>query len=304
MADISSRVKLFLHKKNHIILLTPAIILLLLLSIYPLMYSLNLSFSRWQLGTSPDTSEYVGFANYIWLFNNTQFWNSLGVTLKILFLSVGIEFLLGMGLALLFDSKLKGINKAVPIILLPIMLTPAVVGLIWRLLLNEQFGIINYYLTQLGIKPVNWLSSTSIAPMAIALVDVWQWTPFLFLIFFAGLKALPIDIYEAADVDGASYINKFLYITLPLLKVPIAIALIIRTTDFLKIFDQVYMITFGGPGNSTETLGLFAYKLAFINASLGRASATSYILLIISIIFGLSLLKFMKQEKQKQRSII
>jgi len=299
MADISSRVKLFLHKKNHIILLTPAIIILLLLSIYPLIYSLNLSFSRWQLGTSPDTSKYVGFDNYIWLFSDAQFWNSIMVTLKILFLSVGIGFLLGMGLALLFDSKLKGINKAVPIILLPIMLTPVVVGLIWRLLLNEQFGIINYYLIKLGIKPISWLSSTAIAPMSIVLVDVWQWTPFLFLILYASLKALPIEIYEAADVDGASYIQKLLYITIPLLKVPIAIALIIRTTDFLKIFDQVYMITFGGPGNSTEILGLFAYKLAFINANLGRASSASYILLILSIIFALGLLKLMRKEEQE-----
>ncbi len=261
----------------------PAFLAIAIILIYPLGYSLWLSFHEWTLRGFRQGIPWVGLDNFIGLFRNVEFINSLRITGVFMLAAVGIEFLLGMGLALLLNHDLRGKNIMRSLILLPMMCTNVVIGLTFRLLLNYEFGMVNFYLGALGLERIEWLSKPAVAMPAVILVDVWNTTSFVALLLLAGLQALPDEPFEAARIDGASAWQTFIYLTLPLLRQTILVALLWRVIDTFRIFDVIYLLTAGGPARATETVSIYVYRYGFQSFNLGLASAASYIMILIML---------------------
>lgn len=278
--------KKLIKKIEPIFYIGPAFLVMIAVIAYPLGYALWLSFHRWTLRTFRIEIPFIGLENYLRLFSNPDFINSLRTTFTFVLLAVAFEFIFGMGLALLLNHEIRGKNLFRSLILLPMMCTNVVIGLTWRLLLNYQYGIVNYYLGRIGISAVEWLSSPQIAMTSVVIVDIWNTTSFVALMLLAGLQSLPIEPYEAAEIDGASGIQTFYYLTLPLLKPFILVALIWRFIDTFRIFDVIFLLTAGGPGRVTETVSIFIYRYGFSTFNLGVASASSFIMLLIMLIIA------------------
>jgi multiple sugar transport system permease protein len=198
-------------------------------------------------------------------------------------LAISIEFILGMLAALLLNHEIKGKGLFRSFILLPMMCTNVVIGLTWRLLLNYQYGLVNYYLGQLGILPIEWLSSPKVAMTSVVIVDVWNTTSFVALMLLAGLQSLPEEPFEAARMDGASSLQTFYYLTLPLLRPIILVVLLWRFIDTFRIFDVIYLLTAGGPARVTETVSIYVYRYGFQSFNLGIAAAAAFIMLLIML---------------------
>ena len=261
-------------------LVLPATLFLILFSIYPLIFSFRLVFFKWFLN-KPNPPSFIGLSNIQNVLLDARFWNSLKVTLIILLIAVTIETLAGLFLSLLFRDKVYGKRIIISLLMIPIMISPMVIGIIWRFILNPEIGIANYILKMVGLQPLIWLGDIKYALSTIILIDIWQWTPFLFIIFLSGMQGISPNLYEAAEVDGASEWGLIRYITIPMLKPIMYIGILIRSIDSFKMFDLVYILTRGGPVNSTETASLYIYKTRFNFFNMGKASTMSYILLII-----------------------
>jgi multiple sugar transport system permease protein len=269
-----------------VLYIAPAFLVLIIILIYPLGYSFWLSFHNWTLRDFIRGVPWVGLKNYIDLFNNSDFINSLRVTFLFVVSAIAIEFTLGMSLALLLNRNLHGKGIIRSMILLPMMCTNVVIGLTWRLLFNYEFGIINFYLSQLHLTPVEWLSVPSLAMVSVIIVDVWNTTSFVALMLLAGLQSLPDEPFEAARIDGATSWQTFAFITLPLLRQSILVALLWRLIDTFRIFDVIYLLTAGGPAHATETVSIYVYNYGFKSFNLGYASAASYIMIFIMLIIA------------------
>jgi multiple sugar transport system permease protein len=261
-------------------LVLPAALFLILFSIYPLIFSFRLVFFKWFLN-KPNPPSFIGLSNIQNVLLDSRFWNSLKVTLIILLIAVTIETLAGLFLSLLFRDKVYGKRIIISLLMIPIMISPMVIGIIWRFILNPEIGIANYILKMVGLQPLIWLGDIKYALSTIILIDIWQWTPFLFIIFLSGMQGISPNLYEAAEVDGASEWGLIRYITIPMLKPIMYIGILIRSIDSFKMFDLVYILTRGGPVNSTETASLYIYKTGFNFFNMGKASTMSYILLVI-----------------------
>lgn len=277
--------------------IAPAFIVLAIVILYPLGYALWLSIHQWMLRTFRQGVPFVGLDNYIDLFSNPDFLNSIRITFTFVILAVGIEFILGMLLALLLHQEIKGRGLFRAFILLPMMCTNVVIGLMWRLLLNYQYGLVNYYLGKLHILPVEWLSSPKVAMTSVVMVDVWNTTSFVALMLLAGLQSLPDEPFEAARIDGASGIQSFYYLTLPLLKPIILVALLWRFIDTFRIFDVIYLLTAGGPARMTETVSIYVYRYGFQSFNLGYAAAASFIMLMIMLVIAGFLARSIRQQE-------
>ncbi len=266
--------------------IAPAFLVLITILIYPLGYSFWLSFHKWTLRDFVNGVPWIGLKNYITLFLNPGFIYSLRVTFTFVIGAISIEFILGMGLALLLNRnlKFKGIIRS--FILLPMMCTNVVIGLTWRLLFNYNFGIINYYLTQINLTPIEWLSKPNIALISIIIVDVWNTTSFVTLMLLAGMQSMPDEPFEAATIDGASRWQTFIYLILPMLRPTILVTLLWRFIDTFRIFDVVYLLTAGGPAHATETVSMYVYNYGFKSFDLGYAASASFIMIIIMIVIG------------------
>jgi len=262
------------------ILVLPAALFLILFSIYPLIFSFRLVFFKWFLN-KPNPPSFIGLSNIQNVLLDTRFWNSLRVTLVILLIAVTVETLAGLFLSLLFRDKVYGKRIIISLLMIPIMISPMVIGIIWRFILNPEIGIANYILKMIGLQPLVWLGDIKYALSTIILIDIWQWTPFMFIIFLSGMQGISPNLYEAAEVDGASEWGLIRFITIPMLKPIMYIGILIRSIDSFKMFDLVYILTRGGPVNSTETASLYIYKTGFNFFNMGKASTMSYILLII-----------------------
>lgn len=269
-----------------VLYIAPAFLVLIVILVYPLGYSFWLTFHQWTLRDFIRGVPWVGLQNYISLLSNPDFINSLRVTFTFVISALAIEFTLGMGLALLLNHDLKGKGAIRSMILLPMMCTNVVIGLTWRLLFNYNFGIINYYLTQVGLSPVEWLSVPNLAMVSVIIVDVWNTTSFVALMLLAGLQSLPDEPFEAARIDGASAWQTFGYITLPLLRQSILVALLWRLIDTFRIFDVIYLLTAGGPAHATETVSIYVYNYGFKSFNLGYASAATYIMILIMLVIA------------------
>jgi multiple sugar transport system permease protein len=263
------------------LLVLPALLLILGLTIFPLIQSLSLSFQRWDLQSQEHP--FVGLQNYRDALADPRVSMALQNTGIIVLGAVALEFLLGLGLALLFAGDFKGKRFAMPLLMLPVMVVPIVVGLTWRMLWDNQYGAINQVLSWIAGYDVNilWLAQRNTALFAMIVTDVWQWTPFMFLILLAGLSSINPELYEAASLDGAGWWASLRDVSLPGISRVIAVAVIFRALDAFKVFDLVYMFTQGGPGTSTESISWYIYQLGFKFFRLGYASAVSFLVVIL-----------------------
>ncbi len=263
--------------------LLPAMITLVLIVIVPMVFLWYVGFTDYDLGKGWEQRRFVGLANFLMLFSGVDrdFWPAVLTTLIFLAASVTLEFAIGLAIAMLFNRRIVAKPVWMAFLILPLTITPAVIGLMWKLMYNTEYGVLNFLLGLIQTK-VNWLGPQS-ALVSVILVDVWQWTPFVALMLYAGLQAISIEPYESARIDGASSLQLFRYITLPLLKPMIVVALLLRSIDALRIFDTVYVLTKGGPGNITELLSLHVYRVGFEHTGwIGRSSAVAIALLILA----------------------
>ncbi len=266
--------------------LAPAVIFLLLTSVYPLLNSLWLSFHSWNMMIPFSKPVWIGVENYTKLFHDPAFINSVKITLTYVIAAVTIEFVLGMGLALLATSGVHAMGPIRTVLLFPLMMTPVVAGILWRTLFHSTYGVINHLIGFLGIPPQTWLGNPSQALAAVISVEIWQQLPVVCFVLAAGIQSLPVDMYKAAAVDGASRWQVFRMITLPLLRPVIIVVLMLRIMDAFKVFDIVFMLTYGGPGQTTEVLSLLIYKTGLKFFQIGQASAMSWVFLLFIFVIS------------------
>ena len=229
---------------------------------------------------------WYGVGNYTRLLNDPEFWNAVKVTLIFVVAAVTIELILGMVLALLATSGVHAMGPIRTTLLFPLMMTPVVAGVLWRNLYHSQYGVINHLLSLVGIPPQTWLGNPSQALPAVVMVEIWQQLPVAAFVLAAGLASLPVDMYKAAAVDGASRWQTFRMITLPLLKPVILVVLLLRIMDAFKVFDIVFMLTYGGPGQRTQVLSLLIYKTGLKFLQVGQASAMSWLFLLFIFVMS------------------
>jgi multiple sugar transport system permease protein len=268
----------------------PALALLFFVTVYPIMYVFYLSLNRKLLIFN--VSRFVGLENYLFLLKDDRFWTAFINTTYFTLVSVSLEVLLGLSVAVLLDRslKIKGLLRAV--VLIPWAIPTVVSAKMWEWIYNADFGILNYLI---GSK-INWLGSPFLAINAAVFMDVWKTTPFVAILLMAGLKVIPQELYQAARIDGAGRWTIFKKITLPLLKPVILIVLIFRTLDAFRVFDAIYVLTGGGPANTTETLSIYAYKVLFQTLQFGYGSALSVIVFLCVASMSLIYIKALSRE--------
>ena len=270
-----------------LLLLGPCALYLAAFSIFPLITSLFRSFEDYN--TQKDSWRWVGLQNYSQLIHSSDFWTVVENTVLLTVVGVAIQVVLGTSLALFFNQQLRGSSIVRGILILPMLLTPIVVGLMWRALLNPEWGLLNWLAVKSGLGYVGWLSDPHVALWTLVVVDSWQWTPFVFVIVYARLQALPQEVFEAGSVDGANWFQRTLYLTLPLLGPAIVFAAVFRAIDAFRTFDLVYGLTNGGPVEATTTLSYQSFQNGFEFQHYGYASAISYVMVIAAAI-GITLL--------------
>ena len=278
---------------------SPTIGVILALGIFPLLYSLVLSFQRRDL-QHPNEDQFVGLSNYAAALVDPRVLSAMTNTLLLVIVGIAIQFVLGLGLALVVVDELRGKRFIIPLLMLPVMMVPVVVALGWRLLWDSQYGPINQILSIILRRDVDflWLTQKWPALFAILVTDVWQWTPFMFLILLAGLSSLNPELYEAAALDGAGWWEELREITLPGLAPVIAVAILFRALDAFKIFDQIFMLTQGQPGTSTETISWYIYQVGYKFFNMGYAAAVSYLLLIfLTVVATVYAGRFLSEER-------
>jgi multiple sugar transport system permease protein len=276
------------------LLLAPALLYLLAVLIYPLIFSLLIAFRNYQIpkGLAIFTMPFVGWRNFGDVLGDPVFQTSLRTTGTILVAGVGVEFCLGFGLALLLNRAVarRASGAYLALMLTPLMIPPVVSGLIWRMMLNVQYGIVTAIETGLGLPATDWLGSTTWALPSLILVDIWQWTPLVILILLAGLRTLPVEVYEAATIDGVGPMSRFFCITVPLMRWTLTIVLLLRVMDTFKLFDYAYSLTSGGPGYATETVSYYAFLDGFSQFDLGHAAAASWLIFAMVYVLCLAIL--------------
>jgi len=259
--------------------LVPGVIFLLVIDMVPLVYSLGVSLYEWWL-VRPRDVRFIGLGNYSALVLDPAFRRSVLVTCILTFGAVVVEFLAGLALALLFAQPFRFLRPMRAVIMMPLFVVPVVGATMWRLILHPELGVLGYYLSLLGFGNPQWLSDPTLAMIALILVDAWRTIPFMFLVIHAGLETLPAELYEAARVDGASWLQAFRYITVPLLAYIMLVAVLIRGMDIFREFDIIFVLTGGGPGTATETIQLLNYRV-FGLGHMGQANAIGVITLIL-----------------------
>ncbi len=278
--------------------LLPAVVTLLAVGLYPLLFALSISFRQYVITKPYLGTGFIGFSNYAQVMNDPTFWSSLGRTFWFLVIVLSVQVILGLFIALLLNRPgltfLKRLTQTTLVI--PLATTYAVVGLIGRLMFNDAFGIVNFFLTRLGLERIQWLGNPDTAFAAIMLMDIWQWTPFVALVFLAGLSTVPEDIKDAARLETNNPFRFFRAIQLPYLLPGLTIILILRSADILKLFDMVFVMTRGGPGTATELISIYIQRVGFRVFDQGVASAMAILLLIMTIILAQLYMRFFYRE--------
>lgn len=265
----------------------PAAVFILIMMAFPVLYTFWVSFTDWSV-SSGGTVHFIGLKNYVDLLKEPRFYNAVKMTFYFTLLSVGVETVLGVAIALILNREFRGKGVAKTILLLPMVATPVAIGLAWTLFYEPTIGLANYTLKGLGLPASSWLASKDMVIPALSIVDIWEWTPMIALIVLAGLASMPTEPFEAAKVDGATTLQTFRYITLPLLYPTILVAIVLRSIDAFKTFDIIYTMTAGGPGFASETLNIYAYSLGFGYFRFGMAS--SALVALLAVVLGSSLL--------------
>jgi len=275
------------------LLTLPGLATLFIIIIFPLVFTVITSFYDYTL-LNPNHDDFVGLENYQEVLEEEYIGHSVIITIQFVLATVFIEFIIGFALALALDKVHRFKSLYYLILLAPLMINPVVVGLMWRMILHTELGIMNYLLKILSINRVNWLGDSDIAFWTIVFVDIWHQVSFMTILLLAGLAALPREPYEAARMDGASALRCFIYITLPLMRPVIIVALLLRLIFAVKTFDIIYIMTKGGPGIATDLVSYFIYRSAFFSLDIGRASALSVGLLVIVLLLTFYLYKYMR----------
>jgi multiple sugar transport system permease protein len=255
--------------------LVPAFLILAVLTLYPIANLVRMSASSIDFVEGRAVWTFTPWRNLDLLLSDNVLRHALVNTSIFVVVSVAAETVLGLGLALLVGKVARGKGLVRTMMILPILVPPVAIGSMWKLMYNYDFGIINQAIVALGLEPVNWLGSTSIALLSVIMVDIWHWVPFVFLILFAAVEGLPVEVYEAARIDGASGWQTFWHVTLPLLRPALMVAVIFRGIMAFKTFDEVFLLTSGGPGTSTELISLHIYKVFFEQNQLGYGALLS-----------------------------
>ena len=271
--------------------LLPSVAILAFLAIYPFAQGIWMSFHEWPLAA--DTRAWVGLANYQALVGSDRFLGSARATVVFTGVSVMLELIIGVGLALYLRSLSSNWRPVFrTIFILPMVMTPIATGLMWRLLLNGQIGVVNWMIINfLGMTPPDWTSSPTVAMATVIMIDIWQWTPLIVMIVYAGLLSIPKTMYEAARVDGAPRLAVFRHVTLPQIKYMIGIAVVFRLMRSFRSFDIIWLVTNGGPGTATEILNIYLYRVAFVNLQGGQAAALGIILLVVTIAITMGIIR-------------
>jgi multiple sugar transport system permease protein len=274
------------------LLLAPAALALAAVAAYPLVYGIRASFRTYRYGRDLGSA---GVQNYHVVFGDHVFWTALGTTARYVFFAVAIETLLGLGLALLVVEQVRFSRFLRVSLLLPMTIAPVVVGVIWRLMYASDIGVVNPLFNVFGFGDPNVLAHPSSAFMGVVAVDVWEWTPLLFLIILAGLQSLPQEPIEAARVDGAGPVRVFFDHTLPLLTPVLMVAVVLRLIDAIGTFDQIFVLTKGGPGTSTQLISTYAYNTAFQFTEYGRGMAMVVALLVMTLLLTVAAIRYMRR---------
>ena len=280
--------------------LAPAAVFMLVALFYPLGYMIYSSFRDWDPSQSLSETEFIGLANYTKLLGDEAFLESVSVTLTFAVSVVFFEMVIGVGLALLLDRNIRGMSLLRTLFILPMMIAPVVVGLMWRFMYHPTDGIFNRWLKSLGFDRVDWLGEHALVSVIIA--DIWQWTPFIFILALAALQSLPRSTLEAARIDGATGWQQIVYIKLPLMMPVLIVTMLLRLIDAFKVLEVILVMTEGGPGLSTEILALRISRTAQEFRELGEAAAMSNFLLLLLMVLTLGMLVFTRwQEARVQR---
>jgi len=273
-------------KSPAFLFLLPMLIYILIWRIFPLVYTVFLSTQSWNIMYQKEASFY-GLRNYLELAVDPRFHHALFISFFFMFVATVIEVVLGTILAVVMDEVLRGRGILRGIILLPMFLNPVAVGTIWKILYEPSLGPLNYFVQLLGGEKVNWLGSSSTALWAILVADIWQWSPFIFLLVLSALQGIPKSLVEAAKIDGAGEFMIFRKITLPMIMGTIFIAALLRAMDAFRVFPKIYIMTGGGPGQSTESASILVLKTAFRYFEVGYgASMTIVMLVLLMIVYG------------------
>lgn len=278
------------------LLATPGLLALFLVILFPIGFAVFTSFHDYTL-ISPNFERFTGGLNYTKAAANEHLQTSVWVTCKYVIASVAIEFVLGFTVALMLNTVHRFKPVYYFILLIPLLINPVVVGLTFRMLLHAELGIVNFLIGSAGLSPVNWLGDRDIAFWTVVLVDVWHQVSFMAILLLAGLSALPKEPFEAAKMEGASVLQTFLHITLPLMKPVIVVTLLLRLVFAIKSFDVVYIMTKGGPGTATDLISYYVYRTAFFGLNIGLASAISILLLVVIVCLTLILFRVIKANE-------
>jgi len=285
-----------LRRRAGLAFAAPGLTLLALSIGLPLAYALVISLSSMTL-LHPRLAPFAGLENFAAVVSDPAFWHSLLLTFRFSAAAVIGEFAIGLGIALMLQRVVRLRPVYFAILTLPMAMSPVAVSLIWRMLLQPNLGIVNHSLTALGLPAVDWLGSSDLALPTLVAIEIWQQTSFVVLLLSAGLASLPREPYEAAEVDGAGALARFWYITLPMLRPIAAITIVIQLINEFRTYDLVYVLTRGGPGNSTELLSYFAYKRAFQGLALNEGNAAAFLLLLV--ILAITILFFFILERRR-----
>jgi len=277
------------------VLMAPALITLVVVALVPFLYTAYLSLHEMQYAR---VGNWAGFANYARLLTNARFWHSVGISAAFIAVAVPLEFGLGLLGALVLNQGVRCRSIIVPVLFVPSMMAPIVVAILWKIMLAGSWGLLSYNLLErFGILTgLSIFASPALALLALIFIDVWQWTPFVMLALFAGLQSLPLMPYRAAAVDGATPLQTFRRLTLPLLAPLMAVIVLLRLIDAFKIFDTIFLLTAGGPGQATESLSLFTYKTVFDFWDLGTATATAVVIWVMFFLFSNAFYQVVKRK--------
>lgn len=271
------------ERRFALMMAAPGVIALVLITTFPLLYLVWQSLNNINLAM-PGMDRFIGVENYVRMWEDRRFWGALGFTVVYTVVTVALQLVIGLGLALLILRIPRGQWLFRIAAILPIVLAPVVAGLFWRtLMLTPDFGIVDFASKALGLGSHNWLGDPALARVSVIVIHTWQWTPFVFLYLLAALAALPADLFEAARIDRASAWRRFLHITLPLIRPAIVVVVILRMTVALSAFAAIYAATGGGPGTATEIINLYAYRVSFAELSLGYGAAAAVVLLVMTL---------------------
>jgi multiple sugar transport system permease protein len=276
----------------------PPMIVILIIVVLPTIQLVSNSLYRWSLLSG--LKRFDGLGQYVAVLTDSLFTGSLLRTLIYTITVVTVELVLGLAVALLFTRDFLGIRIVRTLYLTPMLMVPIMVGLLWSLMFQPSIGIVNYVLSFFGIEPVLWLASSTLALPAIGIAEIWQWTPFVAIVFVAGLQGLPENVVAAARLDGATRLQRLLTIELPMMRNVIAIVFLLRFIDVFKTFALVYIMTRGGPGRSTMVAGFYPWEVGFSQLLMGKASAAAFILMNLISLMTFVLLKLVFTERDSQ----